>query len=102
MPDIPNPFSPLDNLFITSKRHANASIPTKPWADKLNPLKKLFGKKAEATKGETKSETSSSKTGLENVPQLLGKAKRAPFKISWAINDEEIKEAQRLRYKVFA
>ena len=42
------------------------------------------------------------KTGLENVPQLLGKAKRAPFKISWAINDEEIKEAQRLRYKVFA
>ena len=102
MPDIPNPFSPLDNLFITSKRHANASIPTKPWADKLNPLKKLFGKKPEATKGEAKSETSSSKSGLENVPQLLGKAKRAPFKISWAINDEEIKEAQRLRYKVFA
>ena len=102
MPDIPNPFSPLDNLFITTKRHANASISTKPWADKLNPLKKFFGKKPEATKGETKSDTPSSKTGLENVPQLLGKAKRAPFKISWAINEEEIKEAQRLRYKVFA
>ncbi len=102
MPDIPNPFSPLDNLFITTKRHANASILTKPWANKLNPLKKFFGKKTEPTKSQAKSDTSPSKTGLENVPQLLGKTKRAPFKISWAINDEEIKEAQRLRYKVFA
>ncbi len=71
MPDIPNPFSPLDNLFIKTKPHANVSIPAKPWADKLNPLKKFFGKKPEATKGEAKFETDTSKTGLENVPQLL-------------------------------
>jgi putative hemolysin len=28
--------------------------------------------------------------------------KRAPFKVSWAMHADEIKEAQRLRYKVFA
>ncbi len=103
MPDIPNPFSPLDNLFIKTKPHANVSIPAKPWADKLNPLKKFFGKKPEATEDDTKSEAPTSpKTGLENVPQLLGKTKRAPFKTSWAMHEDEIKEAQRLRYKVFA
>ena len=44
MPDIPNPFSALDHLFI-NQRDAKSSEPIKPWADKLNPLKKFFSKK---------------------------------------------------------
>lgn len=56
-----------------------------------------------APKSDAKSDKpAASKTGLENIPQLLGKAKRAPFKISWARGEDEIKEAQRLRYKIFA
>ena len=102
MPDIPNPFSPLDHLFI-NKRNAKSSEPIKPWVDKLNPLKKFFSKKSGFSSSSEITEPKSNKPSeFKNVPELLGKAKRAPFKISWAMHADEIKEAQRLRYKVFA
>jgi hypothetical protein len=46
MPDIPNPFSALDHLFI-NQRDTKSFEPLKPWADKLNPLKKFFSTKAD-------------------------------------------------------
>jgi putative hemolysin len=103
MPDIPNPFSPLDHL-LEGKRYGYFSLRSEHWMGKLNPLKKFFSKKIEVSeKDESVKDTSSDpKNGLENIPELLGKPKRAPFKVSWARNAEEIKEAQRLRYKVFA
>ena len=102
MPDIPNPFSPLDHLFI-NKRNAKSSEPIKPWVDKLNPLKKFFSKKSGFSSASEISDPKSNKPSeFKNVPELLGKAKRAPFKVSWAMHADEIKEAQRLRYKVFA
>ena len=102
MPDIPNPFSPLDHLFI-NKRNAKSSEPIKPWVDKLNPLKKFFSKKSGFSSASEISDPKSNKPSeFKNVPELLGKAKRAPFKVSWAMHADEVKEAQSLRYKVFA
>ncbi len=102
MPDIPNPFSALDHLLIV-KTNENLSKPLKPWADKLNPLKKFFSKKLVTEVAEPlEQQVSEKKPDLQYVPEILGKAKRAPFKITWAMHEDEIKEAQRLRYKVFA
>lgn len=102
MPDIPNPFSPLDHLFV-NKHNEKTIEPNKAWADKLNPLKKFFSKKIEATSvNELVEQQKESPPKAKNIPHLLGKAKRAPFKVSWAMHADEIKEAQRLRYKVFA
>ncbi len=102
MPDIPNPFSPLDHLF-TNKRNEKTTELIKPWAVKLNPLKKFFGIKDDPVESTATDEALAQKnTGLEHVPEILGKSKRTPFKIYWAMHDDEIKEAQRLRYKVFA
>ena len=102
MPDIPNPFSALDHLFI-NQRNAKSSEPIKPWADKLNPLKKFFSIKADSETAKSVDEQAvDKKQDHKHVPELLGKTKRAPFKVSWAMHADEIKEAQRLRYKVFA
>lgn len=102
MPDIPNPFSPLDHLFV-NKRNEKSVEHHKHWADKLNPLKRFFGIKNDTEEATVADEAPvQKKTGLEQVPELLVKSKRSPFKISWAMHADEIKEAQRLRYKVFA
>jgi putative hemolysin len=102
MSNIPNLFSRLESLFL-SKRHVNPSKSSKLWADKLNPLKKFFSKKIKPLEKDGGKNDSRSKKGLENAPQLFGKQpKRTSFRITWAINNDEIKEAQRLRYKVFA
>lgn len=103
MPDIPNPFSPLDNIF-TNIHDSKSRKSSKQLVDKLSALKKFFAKK----KGVANSDDSQVKSSkpkevdLKNVPKILGKARSEPLKISWAINEEEIKEGQRLRYKVFA
>ena len=102
MPDIQNPFSALDHLFI-NKRDAKSFEPLKPWTDKLNPLKKFFSTKADSETTKSVDEQAvDKKQEHKHVPELLGKAKRVPFKVSWAMHADEIKEAQRLRYKVFA
>lgn len=97
MSDIPNPigafeiFSPKkERKLKTSKTQALKKL-TKKFA------KKLFGKKF-ATKSRAQVTTAE-----HVIPQKpLAKAKKAAFQITWASNSNEIKEAQRLRYKVFA
>lgn len=97
MSDIPNPIGAFD-IFSTKKK-ADSKQP------KLNPFKKLskklakklFGKKF-ATKA--RSELNAIETVVA-VPQL-SKPKKPSFSIEWAASPNEIKEAQRLRYKVFA
>ena len=97
MSDIPNPigafeiFSPKkENKLKTSKTQTLKKL-TKKIA------KKLFGKKFT-----TKPRAQLSSAELINPKKPTVKAKKAAFKITWASNTNEMKEAQRLRYKVFA
>ena len=98
MSDIPNPigafeiFSPRKKKVVSAKSKLN---PFKKLSKKL--AKKLFGKKF-ATKARVE---------LTAIPEALPaaqitKAKKPTFQIEWASSAGEVKEAQRLRYKVFA
>ena len=97
MSDIPNPIGAFEIFSLRKEK--------KPRISKLNPIKKLskkltkklFGKKF-ATK------TRSELTAVEVAPVVsqTTKAKRPAFQIEWASTPSGIKEAQRLRYKVFA
>jgi putative hemolysin len=98
MSDIPNPFAALDMF--------GPRLKDKPKKSKLSPFKKLlpkklakklFGKKF-ATK--TRNQLISVEEAVPTVAII--KAKKPGLQITWAINSGEIKEAQRLRYKVFA
>jgi putative hemolysin len=97
MSEIPNPFSALD--LLTSKDE-------KAKKKKGNPLKKLFskkiGKKLFGKKFATKSRTQLGMAKEIAPVPATAKAKKPGLQISWASNATEIKEAQRLRYKVFA
>lgn len=102
MPDIPNPFSVLDHLLI-NKHDLKPFASVKPWMNKLNLLKSLLSDTKSSTEKSTVEHGGrGGEIGLKSVPNLLVKPKRAPLKISWAMDASEVKEAQRLRYKIFA
>ena len=97
MSDIPNPIGAFEIFsFKKEKKRMYSKInPIKKLSKKLT--KKLFGKKfANKTRAEL--------TTTLAVPAIsqVAKAKRPAFQIEWASTSSEIKEAQRLRYKVFA
>jgi len=97
MSDIPNPIGAFE--FFAPKKKKD------PSASKLNPIKKLSKKLAKKLFGK-KFATKTRKQLVESVevavvPQAT-KAKRPAFNIEWATSPSEVKEAQRLRYKVFA
>lgn len=101
MSDLPNPLGAFD-LFNSSssseqrkRKHNKSTAITKLFSKKI--AKKLFGKKF-ATKARAEINTQESVIQDKSVP----KPKKAAFQITWASNAGEIKEAQRLRYKVFA
>jgi putative hemolysin len=101
MSDIPNPLGAFDifNSRFEGKpkkvKKSKAEVIKKLFSKKI--AKKLFGNKfATRTRGELST----------HEPVILekttSKPKRPTFQISWASNANEIKEAQRLRFKVFA
>lgn len=97
MSDIPNPIGAFEIFsFKKEKKRMYSKInPIKKLSKKLT--KKLFGKKfANKTRAEL--------TTTLAIPAIsqVAKAKRPAFQIEWASTSSEIKEAQRLRYKVFA
>ena len=96
MSDIPNPIGSFE-IFTPKKVKAlkrNKPNPLQKLSKKI--AKKLFGKKF-VTK--TRAELKEVDTG----PAIqINKPKKAAFQIIWASTPGEIKEAQRLRYKVFA
>ena len=97
MSDIPNPFGAFEIFSFKREKDLTASKlnPIKKLSKKL--AKKLFGKKF-ATKARAQLATA------EVLPTVspITKSKRPAFKIEWASSSSEVKEAQRLRYKVFA
>jgi putative hemolysin len=98
MSDIPNPIAAFE-IFSPKKKKADLArskfTPIKKLSKKL--AKKLFGKKF-ATKARV--ELTAAPEALPSAK--LAKAKKPTFQIEWASNAREVKEAQRLRYKVFA
>jgi putative hemolysin len=100
MSDIPNPFSALDNL-LNSYQKPNLA----EWKSKMAPLKKFLSSKLDQRKkvilaNQDQGVLSSNKRDEES-PAIV-RPKKTAFSIQWAHHDDEIKEAQRLRYKVFA
>ena len=100
MSDIPNPLAAFD-IFNSRFEGKPKKIKNKTEAIKKlfskKMAKKLFGKKF-ATKARAELNVQEP-VALERV---TAKPKRPAFQITWASNANEIKEAQRLRYKVFA
>ena len=99
MSDIPNPLAAFD---IFNSRFED--MPKK--LSKLRPLKKLFSKKIAkklfGKKFALKPRALTPVTQDHVVAKPASKPKRPTFQITWASTPNEIKEAQRLRYKVFA
>lgn len=99
MSDIPNPLAAFD---IFNSRFED--MPKK--LSKLRPLKKLFSKKiAKKLFGKKFALKPRALTPVSQdhvVAKPASKPKRPAFQITWASTPNEIKEAQRLRYKVFA
>lgn len=96
MSDMPNSFAPFDTLFKNTTKVNRKK--------KLLPLKKLLSKKI-AKRLFGKAFAQGSRADLQSAPEIarpIIKAKRPALQVSWAKNAGEIKEAQRLRFKVFA
>jgi putative hemolysin len=98
MSDIPNPIGAFEIFSPRKKKEVSAKSKSNPFKKLSKKLaKKLFGKKfATKARGE-----------LTAIPEALpaaqiAKAKKPAFQIEWASSAGEVKEAQRLRYKVFA
>ena len=96
MSDIPNPIGSFE-IFTPKKIKAlKKKAPNSFTKLSKKIAKKLFGKKF-ATK------TRSELREAEIIPPVqIDKPKKPAFQIIWASTSGEIKEAQRLRYKVFA
>jgi len=100
MSDIPNPLAAFD--LFNSRFEAK---PKKIKKSKTEAIKKLFSKKI-AKKLFGKKFATKARAELRAIEPVVEKAiakpKRPAFQITWASSASEIKEAQRLRYKVFA
>ncbi|WP_082913103.1 MULTISPECIES: GNAT family N-acetyltransferase [Polynucleobacter] len=97
MSDIPNPIGAFE-IFSPKKKKD-------PSKSNLNPIKKLSKKLAKKLFGKkfaNKSRTQLSQVEEVSVVTKTVKTKKPAFKIEWANSPGEVKEAQRLRYKVFA
>ena len=97
MSDIPNPIGAFEIFTPKKERKAKTSK-----TQTLKKLSKKFAKKLFGKKFATKPRAQLSVAEIVTPEKGKAKAKKAAFQITWASNSNEIKEAQRLRYKVFA
>ena len=97
MSDIPNPIGAFEIFSFRKEIKLSTS--------KLNPIKKLskkLTKKLFGKKFATKARAELASTQITPAVAPAVKSKRPAFQIEWASSISEVKEAQRLRYKVFA
>ena len=97
MSDIPNPIAAFEIFSFKKEKKISTlkSNPIKKLSKKL--AKKLFGKKFA-----TKARAQLAAAEVTPTASPIAKSKRPAFQIEWASSLNEVKEAQRLRYKVFA
>ena len=103
MSDIPNPLGAFD---IFNSRFEGKPKKKSKGKSKTDAIKKLFSKKvAKKLFGKKFATRARAELSIQApvVPEkATSKPKRPALQISWASNTSEIKEAQRLRFKVFA
>jgi putative hemolysin len=92
MREIPNPWSSLTES-ITKKK-----IEKKTLTEHIAPLQKILQEKMARFQKKTVDENSTPK----NKAPAVHTEKQSPITLSWARHQDEVREAQRLRYKVFA
>ena len=97
MSDIPNPIAAFEIFSFKKEKKISTlkSNPIKKLSKKL--AKKLFGKKFA-----TKARAQLAAAEVTPAASPIAQSKRPAFQIEWASSLNEVKEAQRLRYKVFA
>ncbi|CAM3781807.1 GNAT family N-acetyltransferase [Polynucleobacter brandtiae] len=106
MADLPNPFSPFD-IFSSrfeqkpkAFKKIQAGAIKKIFSKKL--AKKLFGKKFAIRSRADHVAPEPVVVMAKGVVKAVAKSKLPALSISWASGPAEVKEAQRLRYKIFA
>lgn len=97
MSDIPNPIGAFEIFSLKKERKTKTSK-----TQTLKKLSKKFAKKLFGKKFATKTRAQLSVAEIVESEKTVVKAKKAAFQITWASSSNELKEAQRLRYKVFA
>ena len=97
MSDIPNPIGAFEIFSLKKERKTKTSK-----TQTLKKLSKKFAKKLFGKKFATKTRAQLSVAEIVVPEKTVVKVKKAAFQITWASSSNEIKEAQRLRYKVFA
>ncbi|WP_371817750.1 GNAT family N-acetyltransferase [Polynucleobacter sp. AP-Titi-500A-B4] len=96
MSDIPNPIGAFE--IFSPKKEKKLKLKK---VDALKKLSKKLAKKLFGKKFASKSRAQLTSEDIAVAPKAA-KPKRPAYKIEWASSVNEIKEAQRLRYKVFA
>ena len=103
MSDIPNPLGAFD---IFNSRFESKPKKKSKHKNKTDAIKRLFSKKiAKKLFGKKFATRARAELIIQEPPTLeavITKPKRPTLQVTWASNASEIKEAQRLRYKVFA
>lgn len=100
MSDIPNPLGAFD--IFNSRFEGNFKKSKKSKTEAIKKLSKKFAKKLFGKKFATRARSDLDIQAPVAPEKMIAKVKRPAFQITWASNASEIKEAQRLRYKVFA
>ena len=91
MSDLPNPLSSIADSFLNKNTK-------KTMSERIAPIHKII--KEKITRIQQNSTSKKSNKTVEAPAVQTSKA--SPISVSWARHQDEVKEAQRLRYKVFA
>jgi putative hemolysin len=91
MRDLPNPLSSITDSFLNKNLK-------KTMSEKIAPIHQII--KDKIIRIQQNSAPKKNKKNIEAPAVQTNKA--APISVSWARHQDEVKEAQRLRYKVFA
>jgi putative hemolysin len=91
MSDLPNPLSSITDSFFNKNNK-------KTMSERISPIHQIIKEKI----SRIQQNSSSVKAGKKVEAPTVQTSKAAPISVSWARHLDEVKEAQRLRYKVFA
>jgi putative hemolysin len=91
MSDLPNPLSSITDSFFNKNNK-------KTMSERISPIHQIIKEKI----SRIQQNSSSVKAGKKVEAPAVQTSKAAPISVSWARHLDEVKEAQRLRYKVFA
>jgi len=95
MREIPNPWSSLTSTLSNSSEKKKLS-------DRIAPLQKILQEKIARLNPKNNEPQKSGADASKAEAPAIQSNKQNPISLSWARHQDEVREAQRLRYKVFA